>query len=296
MTLTLEVGSSGSGKTTFLNQIHERLKHSNGTDRCIYLRQYHTVRPYIPVAKIPHFDPTQLPYWSVYEKEGTAGTIPVGGTLAGTFTPGLSGGQRKLFLFELIRQRTVTSLPVSSSSSSSSSSASFRTTRNRLLILLDEPFAGVTDDLVPFVEKQLQELGEQHNVVIVTNDYVNALARLSHYVLEVSARDRTLVNVWRRRSSFTEQPPQEQQQKHGLVDREQVLQALVSTSSSMISLDTSLSVLLVDEEESAANIQPEEEPLSNSNQPVPASTHPCYRQLLNKQVSELIVQVTIDKP
>ena len=54
-------GSSGSGKTTFLNSVHDLHK-------CTYVRQYHTLRPYIPVSKIPDFDPTQLPYWNLYSQ------------------------------------------------------------------------------------------------------------------------------------------------------------------------------------------------------------------------------------
>ena len=60
-------GSSGSGKTTFLNHVHELHK-------CTYIRQYHTLRPYIPVRKIPDFDPTQLPYWSLYSQKTLEGS------------------------------------------------------------------------------------------------------------------------------------------------------------------------------------------------------------------------------
>jgi len=84
------------------------------------------MRPYITVSKIPNFDPTRLPYWQIYEREDTANTIKAGGTMAGQFTAGLSGGQRKMLLFELIAQRT--------------------DNQSELLIVLDEPFAGVTDD------------------------------------------------------------------------------------------------------------------------------------------------------
>ena len=49
--------------------------------------------------------------------------------MAGQFTAGLSGGQRKMLLFELIVQRTAN--------------------QSDLLIVLDEPFAGVTDDCKP---------------------------------------------------------------------------------------------------------------------------------------------------
>eukprot|EP00621_Florenciella_sp_RCC1693_P001810 CAMPEP_0182527462 /NCGR_PEP_ID=MMETSP1323-20130603/3863_1 /TAXON_ID=236787 /ORGANISM="Florenciella parvula, Strain RCC1693" /LENGTH=42 /DNA_ID= /DNA_START= /DNA_END= /DNA_ORIENTATION= len=42
MTLTVVVGSSGSGKTTFLNDVHKQ-------NKCTYIRQYHNLRPYIAV-------------------------------------------------------------------------------------------------------------------------------------------------------------------------------------------------------------------------------------------------------
>ena len=80
------------------------------------------------VSKIPEFDPSQLPYCEIYVNEGKADSIVIGGTMAGKFTAGLSGGQRKMLLFELIYQRT-------------------RAQQN-MLIVLDEPFAGVTDDFV----------------------------------------------------------------------------------------------------------------------------------------------------
>ena len=44
------------------------------------------MRPYVTVSKIPNFDPTKLPYWDIYEREGTAATVKVGGTMAGEFT------------------------------------------------------------------------------------------------------------------------------------------------------------------------------------------------------------------
>lgn len=88
------------------------------------------MRPYITVSKIPHFDPSRLPFWDIYVKEGKDQTIQAGGTLAGQFTAGLSEGQRKMLLFELICQRTAD--------------------QSDLLIVLDEPFAGVTDDFVPY--------------------------------------------------------------------------------------------------------------------------------------------------
>ena len=117
MTLTVCVGSSGSGKTTFLNDVHK-------SHKCTYIRQYHNLRPFIAVSAIPSFEPTKLPYWDIYMEEKKAHNIIVGGTIAGQFMAGLSGGQRKLLLFELIFQRTLQ--------------------QDNLLIVLDEPFAGVT--------------------------------------------------------------------------------------------------------------------------------------------------------
>jgi hypothetical protein len=93
--------------------------------------QYHTIRPYLKITQIPRFDPTKLPFWDIYVNEGTSANIVAGGTMAGEFTAGLSGGQRKILLFELIVQRASQS-------------------GQQLLIVLDEPFAGVTDDFVPW--------------------------------------------------------------------------------------------------------------------------------------------------
>lgn len=68
-----------TGKTTFLND-------TTKSHKCIYIRQYHNVRPYVTVRKIPNFDPSKLPYWDIYEREGTTATVKVGGTMAGEFT------------------------------------------------------------------------------------------------------------------------------------------------------------------------------------------------------------------
>ena len=124
-----------TGKTTFLNDVHK-------SHKCTYIRQYHNLRPYIKVSKIPDFDPTRLPYWDIYVNENKASSVIVGGTIAGQFMPGLSGGQRKLLLFELIFQRTAQ--------------------QENLLIVLDEPFAGVTDDFVPFIVDRLNEMRKYH--------------------------------------------------------------------------------------------------------------------------------------
>ena len=67
------------GKTTFLND-------TTKSHKCTYIRQYHNIRPYVYVSAIPNFDPKQLPYWDIYEREGKADSIQVGGTMAGEFT------------------------------------------------------------------------------------------------------------------------------------------------------------------------------------------------------------------
>jgi ABC-type lipoprotein export system ATPase subunit len=168
MTLTVCVGASGSGKTTFLNDVHK-------SHKCTYIRQYHNLRPYITVSKIPNFDPTRLPYWDIYIKENKASSIIVGGTIAGQFMPGLSGGQRKLLLFELIFQRTAS--------------------QENLLIVLDEPFAGVTDDFVPFIVGRLNEMRKKHNILLVTNDHVDTLKEMADNTVTVSAIDRSKVKI-----------------------------------------------------------------------------------------------------
>lgn len=90
-------------------------------------------------------------------------------------TAGLSGGQRKLLLFELICQRTAD--------------------HSNLLLVLDEPFAGVTDDFVPFIVARLNELRKQHNILLVTNDHVDTLKSMADNTIIVSAIDRSNVQV-----------------------------------------------------------------------------------------------------
>jgi len=129
----------------------------------------------VTVNRIPNFDPTQLPYWDIYVNEKKDQSIKIGGTMAGEFTAGLSGGQRKMLLFELIYQRTKS--------------------QKELLIVLDEPFAGVTDDFVPFIVKRLNEMRKLHNILLVTNDHVETLTEMSDNTITVSAIDRSTVKI-----------------------------------------------------------------------------------------------------
>ena len=167
-----------------------------------------------------------MPYWHIYETEGTADTICLGGTLAGEFTAGLSGGQRKLLLFELLCQRllpppqtrTTTSTTTTNDESQEpkqqeqpeqqpppeSSSPHQTGVRIPQLLCLDEPFCGVTDDYVSFVTKRLHQLQRYHFIVLVTNDHVEALTQMAHHILTVSAVDRTVVEL--------QLPPPPQQQ------------------------------------------------------------------------------------
>jgi hypothetical protein len=87
----------------------------------------------------------------------------------------LSGGQRKLLLFELIFQRTMD--------------------QSDLLLVLDEPFAGVTDDFVPFIVGRLNEMRKKHNILLVTNDHVATLKKMADNTITVSAIDRSMVQI-----------------------------------------------------------------------------------------------------
>ena len=129
------------------------------------------------MRKIPNFEPSRLPYWDLYANKTVEGgaknasynpAIKIGGTMAGEFTAGL-GGQRKMMLFELVRQRTESS--------------------KDLLIVLDEPFAGVTDDFVPYITSVLEEMRTKHNILLVTNDHVGTLTKLADSTITVSAID-----------------------------------------------------------------------------------------------------------
>jgi hypothetical protein len=88
---------------------------------------------------------------------------------------GLSGGQRQLLLFELMFQRTAS--------------------HSNLLLVLDEPFAGITDDFVPWIVGRLNEIRRLHNILLVTNDHVETLKELADNTIIVSAIDRSKVQI-----------------------------------------------------------------------------------------------------
>jgi hypothetical protein len=64
-----------------------------------------------------------------------------------------------------------------------------------LLLVFDEPFAGVTDDFVPFIVGRLNEMRKRHNILLVTNDHVDTLKGLADNTIVVSAIDRSTVLV-----------------------------------------------------------------------------------------------------
>lgn len=74
--------------------------------------------------------------------------------MGGEVFEGLSGGQRKMFLFELICQRTEGA--------------------KDLLLILDEPFAGITEDFMPYIEERLTRLRQKHNVLVSSGMSVRA--------------------------------------------------------------------------------------------------------------------------
>jgi energy-coupling factor transporter ATP-binding protein EcfA2 len=155
------VGASGSGKTTLLEEAYK-------ISGCIYIRQYHQLRPHLKINDVRNFDPSGLPYTA-------SDTTRVGGTYNGTHIPGLSGGQRKMFIFELIKQRTVD--------------------EKDLLIVLDEPFAGVTDQFEGWIIEQLRILQSRHRILVVTNDHIDAIRNISDNVVTVSGKDRSQVLI-----------------------------------------------------------------------------------------------------
>jgi hypothetical protein len=64
-----------------------------------------------------------------------------------------------------------------------------------LLLVFDEPFAGVTDDFVPFIVQRLNELRQRHNILLVTNDHVETLKNMADNTIVVSATDRSVVQI-----------------------------------------------------------------------------------------------------
>ena len=67
--------------------------------------------------------------------------------------------------------------------------------QNNLLIALDEPFAVVTDDFIPFIVDRLNQMRKNQNVLLVTNDHVETLTSMADNTITVSAIDRSRVVI-----------------------------------------------------------------------------------------------------
>ncbi|GMH86230.1 hypothetical protein TL16_g10480 [Triparma laevis f. inornata] len=158
MVLTVCIGASGSGKTTFLEDVFK-------VNKCVYIRQYHNIRPFIVVNKIPNFDPSALPFWNLYEEENVNVVVEL--------------------LVTQKQQHTINNKPLTNTSQHNQD----------LLICLDEPFAGVTDDFVPYLKNRLSSMSQNHNVLLVTNDHVQAMKEMAKNSIVVSAIDRSFVSV-----------------------------------------------------------------------------------------------------
>ena len=61
---------------------------------------------------------------------------------------------------------------------------------NDLLLVLYEPFAGVTDDFVPWIVNRRNAMRKRHNILLVTNDHVDTLKSMADNTITISANDR----------------------------------------------------------------------------------------------------------
>ena len=87
-----------------------------------------------------------------------------------------------MLLFELISQRTAT--------------------QENLLIVLEEPFAGVMDDFAPFIVERLNEMSDEHNIILVTNDHGETLKNMFDNTITVSAIDRSKGQINEKKESI----------------------------------------------------------------------------------------------
>ena len=58
----------------------------------------------------------------------------------------------------------------------------------------------MTDDFVPFIVAELNEMRKEHNLLLVTNDHVKTLTAMADSIITVSAIDRAKVpcGTWAR--------------------------------------------------------------------------------------------------
>lgn len=133
----LVTGPSGSGKTTFVEMFKPH----------IYMSQYHAVRPEGFVYTFFKAEELKLPYTVSSEQK-------IGGQhMPGLDVKGLSGGQRKLFIVAMIN-------------------AVLERNNTKMLVVVDEPLAGVTADYCPFITNLVTEWGGKgHKVLVIDNDH-----------------------------------------------------------------------------------------------------------------------------
>ena len=130
-------GPSGCGKTTFVEALQPSL----------FMTQFHQLRPEGRVDTFFPLDALNLPY-------PVEATRRMGGMIMpGLSIKGLSGGQRKLCILahvDLVARRTT----------------------KPLLIVLDEPIAGVTNNYIHYFLKIVNQWPSfGHSVVIIDNDH-----------------------------------------------------------------------------------------------------------------------------
>jgi hypothetical protein len=162
--LTVVLGESGAGKTTLIHDVHAQC--GGG----VIVRQYHAIRPGQFVQELPDLDISRLPFEINPGKR-------VGGSLAtGVVIPGLSGGQRKMLIFEIVYQRLLVCM-------------------EPLLVLMDEPFAGITKNNISFLIDSCVEIKKRHHLFLVTNDHITELRDVADAVITVDAMDRSTIDL-----------------------------------------------------------------------------------------------------
>jgi energy-coupling factor transporter ATP-binding protein EcfA2 len=156
----LVTGPSGSGKTTFVECFKPHL----------YMSQYHAIRPHGFVDTFYSMETLQLPY-TVSNKTRIGGTI-----IDGLVVKGLSGGQRKIFIFAHVN------VIISKSA-------------QKLLVVVDEPFAGVTSNYVPFMTGLISNwVGNGHTVLVIDNDHHEHTMAMGWHLVKIDNRKVKLIN------------------------------------------------------------------------------------------------------
>lgn len=150
----LITGSSGSGKTTFVECFKPHL----------YMSQYHAIRPHGFVDTFFPVDTLKLPF-SVSSRTRIGGTI-----IDGLDVKGLSGGQRKLFICAHLNV-VVSNYPTP------------------LMIVADEPLAGVTSNYVGYITDMIQSWkGRGHTVLVIDNDHHEHTTKMGWKLIKIDQR------------------------------------------------------------------------------------------------------------